>query len=81
MEYALAPLAKACGAGDKRKDLTRFSEQGWLIVFYTVFWPLGMVGSTTSRPAKLNVLTFLVHLLQLAVLPQLPGALDRLAHA
>ncbi|KAK0387658.1 hypothetical protein NLU13_3903 [Sarocladium strictum] len=42
MEYALAPLAKACGAGDKRKDLTRFSEQGWLIVFYTVFWPLGM---------------------------------------
>lgn len=44
MEYVLAPLAKASGAGDKRKDLTRFSEQAWLIVFYTIFWPLGMVG-------------------------------------
>lgn len=45
MEFVLAPLAKACGAGDKRKDLTRFSEQAWLIVFYCIFWPLGMVCS------------------------------------
>jgi very-long-chain ceramide synthase len=43
MEFILAPLAKVSGAGNKRKDMTRFSEQAWLIVFYCIFWPLGMV--------------------------------------
>ncbi|KAK7433242.1 Sphingosine N-acyltransferase lag1 [Neonectria magnoliae] len=41
MEYLLAPLAKLQGI-TKRKALTRFSEQAWLTVLYTVFWPLGM---------------------------------------
>lgn len=42
MEYVLAPFAKAQGIS-KRKDITRFSEQAWAIVYYTFFWPLGLV--------------------------------------
>lgn len=42
MEYLLAPLAKMQGIS-KRKDLTRFSEQAWLLVYYCFFWPLGVV--------------------------------------
>lgn len=42
MEYLLAPLAKSQGIS-KRKDLTRFSEQAWLLVYYCFFWPLGVV--------------------------------------
>lgn len=42
MEYVLAPIAKLQGI-TKRKDMTRFSEQAWLLVYYCVFWPLGMV--------------------------------------
>lgn len=42
MEYVLAPFAKSQGM-TKRKDITRFSEQAWLFVYYSVFWPLGVV--------------------------------------
>lgn len=42
MEYVLAPLGKTQGI-TKRKDLTRFSEQGWLFVYYCVFWTMGVV--------------------------------------
>jgi acyl-CoA-dependent ceramide synthase len=42
MEYLLAPLARLNGI-TKRKDLTRFTEQAWTIVYYTIFWSLGMV--------------------------------------
>ncbi|KAF7559342.1 hypothetical protein G7046_g4819 [Stylonectria norvegica] len=41
MEYLLAPLAKLQGI-TKRKALTRFSEQAWLLLYYMVFWTLGM---------------------------------------
>ncbi|KAI6784257.1 Sphingosine N-acyltransferase-like protein [Emericellopsis cladophorae] len=41
MEYVLAPIAKMGGV-TKRKDLTRFSEQAWLLVYYCFLWPLGM---------------------------------------
>ncbi|KAJ4298378.1 Sphingosine N-acyltransferase lag1 [Collariella sp. IMI 366227] len=41
MEYILAPFAKSQGM-QKRKDITRFSEQAWLGVYYAVFWPLGL---------------------------------------
>ncbi|KAH8886467.1 longevity assurance proteins LAG1/LAC1 [Thozetella sp. PMI_491] len=41
MEYVLAPLAKSLGIV-KRKPITRFSEQAWLFVYYSFFWPLGM---------------------------------------
>ncbi|KAI3548978.1 TLC domain-containing protein [Colletotrichum abscissum] len=53
MEYVLAPLAKGWGI-KKRKDLTRFSEQAWLLVYYMVFWPLGMYIYKTS-PYWLNL--------------------------
>lgn len=42
MEYILAPFAKHQGIS-KRKDITRFSEQAWLLIYYSVFWSLGMV--------------------------------------
>lgn len=42
MEYLLAPFAAAMGVAKKRKRI-RFSEQGWVLMYYTVFWPLGMV--------------------------------------
>lgn len=47
MEYILAPFAKANGI-EKRKDLTRFSEQAWLLVYYSVFWTLGLYIYITS---------------------------------
>lgn len=42
MENILAPLAKYCGI-NKKKDVTRFSEQAWLLVYYGFFWPIGLV--------------------------------------
>ncbi|OIW31305.1 longevity assurance proteins LAG1/LAC1 [Coniochaeta ligniaria NRRL 30616] len=47
MEYLLAPFAKAKGVS-KRKDLTRFSEQGWLLIYYSVFWTIGLYLYYTS---------------------------------
>lgn len=49
MDYVLAPLAKLQGV-TKRKDLSRFSEQGWLLVYYLVFWNLGMVSPAITLP-------------------------------
>ncbi len=43
MEYILAPFAKSSGV-TKKKEVTRFSEQAWLLIYYTVIWPLGVVG-------------------------------------
>jgi acyl-CoA-dependent ceramide synthase len=42
MDYALLPLAKKGGVKSE-KDQTRFAEQAWLLVYYSVFWTLGMV--------------------------------------
>jgi very-long-chain ceramide synthase len=42
MENVLAPLAKFWGIS-KKKDMTRFAEQAWLLIYYLVFWPLGFV--------------------------------------
>lgn len=47
MEYILAPFAKAQGIS-KRKDITRFSEQAWMSIYYAVFWPLGLVWLRTG---------------------------------
>ncbi|KAI2639218.1 TLC domain-containing protein [Xylaria nigripes] len=41
MEHIFAPLAKQWGL-KKRKDMTRFSEQAWLLVYYSFFWPIGV---------------------------------------
>ncbi|KAK4244211.1 TLC domain-containing protein [Corynascus novoguineensis] len=53
MEYILAPFAKAQGIS-KRKDITRFSEQAWMSIYYAVFWPLGLYIYCQS-PAYLNL--------------------------
>jgi len=42
MEHVLAPLGKSWGL-KKRKDITRFSEQAWLLVYYACFYPVGLV--------------------------------------
>lgn len=42
MEYVLAPLARHCGLTNKKR-ITRFSEQGWMFMYNSVFWTLGMV--------------------------------------
>lgn len=52
MEYVLAPFAKSQGVS-KRKDITRFSEQAWLLMYYTIFWSLGVVSfGLDSRLAR-----------------------------
>lgn len=43
MDYVLKPLAEMGGVR-KRKDKIRFAEQGWLMLYCSVFWSLGMVG-------------------------------------
>lgn len=49
MEYVLAPIAKMQGI-TKRKDLARFSEQAWLLVYYCFLWPLGVVSGVQCVP-------------------------------
>lgn len=41
MEHVLAPLARQWGIS-KRKEITRFSEQAWMLIYYCVFWTLGL---------------------------------------
>lgn len=43
MDYVLRPLARKGGVKNAR-DETRFAEQAWLMIYYSVFWTLGMVG-------------------------------------
>ncbi|KAH7316699.1 TLC domain-containing protein [Stachybotrys elegans] len=40
MDFILSPLGRKAGI-TKQKLLTRFSEQAWLTVYYSVFWTLG----------------------------------------
>jgi len=42
MDFILKPFAKWGGIQTK-KGRTRFAEQGWLFVYYSGFWALGMV--------------------------------------
>ncbi|KAK4161404.1 putative sphingosine N-acyltransferase [Cladorrhinum sp. PSN259] len=54
MDYILAPFARSWGIS-KRKDVTRFTEQAWLLIYYLVFWPLGMYLYRNS-PSYLNLM-------------------------
>lgn len=47
MDYILAPFAQLNGITN-RKDMTRFSEQAWLLIYYLVFWPTGVVRDCES---------------------------------
>ncbi|KAI7785809.1 longevity-assurance protein [Diaporthe eres] len=53
MEYALAPFAKYMGIS-KKKEVTRFAEQAWLVLYCTTFWSLGFYIYFTS-PYWLNL--------------------------
>ncbi|KAF3768876.1 longevity assurance proteins LAG1/LAC1 [Cryphonectria parasitica EP155] len=53
MEYILAPFANYLGLR-KKKEVTRFSEQAWLVIYCVVFWSLGVYLHYTS-PAWLNL--------------------------
>jgi hypothetical protein len=53
MQYLLAPLAKQLGIS-KKKEIVRFSEQVWMLMYYNVFWPLGMVTHALSHLALIS---------------------------
>jgi hypothetical protein len=42
MDYILSPLAQWAGL-NKKKEKVRFAEQAWVLIYYGVFWSLGMV--------------------------------------
>lgn len=42
MQQLLVPLGRSWGVA-KRKNITRFAEQGWMLAYYSVAWPFGMV--------------------------------------
>ncbi len=44
IDYLLTPLANWAGVKTER-DQTRFAEQAWLLLYYSVFWTLGAVRS------------------------------------
>lgn len=46
MEYALIPFAKRSGL--KGSKATRFSEQSWMFIYYTISWSIGMVRDKPS---------------------------------
>lgn len=48
MEYILTPLASSGGIR-KRKTRTRIAEQGWLFLYHTTSWCVGMYMMYTSR--------------------------------
>ena len=48
MTYILHPFAALCGVRKASKK-TRFVEQAWLFVYYTIFWTLGMYIYCTSE--------------------------------
>ncbi|RFU76650.1 longevity assurance s lag1 lac1 [Trichoderma arundinaceum] len=53
MNYVLSPLARRCGIS-KEQDVARFAEQTWMILYYCLFWPLG-VYIWYSSPYYLNM--------------------------
>lgn len=57
MDYVLKPLARMGGI-QKKKATVRFAEQGWLLIYCSIFWSLGMVrllGSTHLKRAFLKI--------------------------
>jgi hypothetical protein len=47
MDYVLMPFAKNGGVKTPR-DQTRFAEQAWLLIYYSVFWTIGMVCTSSG---------------------------------
>ena len=42
MDLLLIPCAKRCGM-TKKKTCIRFAEQAWILIYYAIFWGVGMV--------------------------------------
>lgn len=59
MKYALERLARLWGLS-KKKEVIRFSEQSWMLMYYSIFWPMGLVCHNKSPlpPALQLLLTF-----------------------
>lgn len=53
MDYVLKPYAR-WGGVEKPKARVRFAEQAWLLLYYSVFWTLGMVCCPFSRHRARN---------------------------
>lgn len=45
MDYVFQPYARMRGIAGA-KELLRFAEQAWIMVYYSFFWSFGMVGPT-----------------------------------
>jgi acyl-CoA-dependent ceramide synthase len=45
MDYVLKPFAK-WGGVESKKAIVRFTEQGWVFLYYLLSWSLGMVSFT-----------------------------------
>ena len=60
MDYVLMPLSKKAGV-KKVRDQARFCEQAWLLVYYLVFWTLGMVGRSRCHAMASAFLTISVY--------------------
>lgn len=53
MDYVLIPIARMAGT-NKKKATVRFAEQAWMLVYYIVFWTLGMVSTVPDTLAKIG---------------------------
>jgi acyl-CoA-dependent ceramide synthase len=47
MDYILVPFARMRGITGA-KELVRFAEQAWILIYYSFFWGLGTVGLTCN---------------------------------
>lgn len=48
IDYILCPFARQWDL-KKKKELARFGEQGWLLIYCTVFWSMGVVSGQILR--------------------------------
>ena len=79
MEYVLIPFAKRYHVKTLRNQ-TRFAEQAWLLIYYSVFWTLGMVRSIFLM-LSIWLLNVSVYLRQFRLLAQSQGNVDKLAQS
>ena len=75
MDYVLRPLARKGGVKNAR-DETRFAEQAWLMIYYSVFWTLGMVSWIPNPFENLFANTRIVYIRQLRLLVEFERAMD-----
>ena len=62
LSYVLLPFAEACGIS-KSKTKTRFAEQAWMFLYYSISWLLGMVSHIleSGDRADTEVLQFIMY--------------------